>query len=337
MELRHLRYFIAVAEEHSFRRAAERLGIRQPPLSLQIRHLEREMSTPLFHRRTRGVELTDAGRLLLEEGRSILHRLDRAKSDVARRGRGESGELNIGSSVGAYYHPLIPTIIREYGARHPDVELVVEDSNTALLLARLRAGAIDLALVRPPFECDGLRTLPLVDEGCAMVLPIAHPLAGRASAPLSAFAGETFILFPRAINPGAHDMIVAACRHAGFEPILGQPAPQVISSIPMVAAGLGVSIVPLSMSRIAADGAFFLPIEGGDLRAEVWLAYCRNERSPAVRKFVDVARREVRRAAERQGETRDKISAHDAGPPDPQPIAAGPISSARVRSGRSRR
>ena len=139
-------------------------------------------------------------------------------------------------------------------------------------------------------------TLPLVDEGCAMVLPSGHPLASRASASLSAFAEETFILFQRAISPGAHDMIIATCRRAGFEPILGQPAPQVFSSIPMVAAGLGVSIVPLSMSQIAADGAFFLPIESGGPHAEVWLAYRRNERSPAVRKFVDVARREARRA-----------------------------------------
>jgi len=309
MELRHLRYFIAVAEERSFRRAADRLGIKQPPLSLQIRHLEQEMGAPLFHRHTRGVELTEAGKLLLEEARAILQRLARAKSDVVRRGRGESGKLNIGSSGGAYYHPLIPAIIREYRARYPDVELILEDSNTARLLARLRAGAIDLAFVRPPLERDGLATVPLVDEGCAMVLPIGHPLAGRASAPLSAFAKETFILFPRAISPGAYDMIIATCRRAGFEPILGQPAPQVISSIPMVAAGLGVSMVPLSMTQIAADGAFFLPIESDGPRAEVWLAYCRSERSPAVRKFVDVARRAVRRATEQQSKTREKVSA----------------------------
>jgi DNA-binding transcriptional LysR family regulator len=299
MELRHLRYFVAVAEERSFRRAAERLGIQQPPLSLQIRHLEREMGAPLFHRNSRGVELTDAGKLLLEETRVILSQIEQAKSDVARRGRGESGQLNIGSSGATYYHPLIPAIIREYGLRYPDVAVVPEDSNTALLLARLRAGAVDLAFVRPPFERDGLVAVPIVDEGCAMVLPRGHPLAGRASAPLSAFAGETFILFPRALNPGAHDMIIAACGRAGFTPILGQPAPQVISSIPMVAAGLGVSMVPLSMSRMAAEGVFFLPIEGDGPRAEICLAHCREERSPAVRKFVAVARREVRRAAER--------------------------------------
>lgn len=298
MELRHLRYFVAVAEERSFRRAAARLGIQQPPLSLQIRHLEREMGTRLFRRHARGVETTDAGRLLLEEARVILDQVEQAKSGVARRGRGESGQLNIGSSGATYYHPLIPAIIREYGVRYPNVDVVPEDSNTALLLARLRAGALDLAFVRPPFDRDGLIAVPIVDEGSVMVLPTGHPLAGRPSAPLSAFAKETFILFPRALNPGNYDMIIETCRRAGFEPILGQPAPQVISSVPMVAAGLGVSLVPESMSRIAIDDAFFLPIEGGSPRAEIWLAYCRDEHSTAVKEFVAVARRETRRAAE---------------------------------------
>jgi DNA-binding transcriptional LysR family regulator len=299
MELRHLRYFVAVAEERSFRRAAERLGIQQPPLSLQIRHLEREMGTSLFRRHARGVEPTDAGRLLLEEARVILNQVEQAKSGVARRGRGESGQLNVGSSGATDFHPLIPAIIREYGTEFPDVDLVPEASNTALMLARLRAGALDLAFVRPPVvERDGLVAIRLVDEDSVMVLPSRHPLAGRRAAPLSALARETLILHSRAVNPGGHDLIVAACRHAGFEPILGQSAPQIVSIVPMVAAGLGVSIVPQSMSRVAIDGAFFLPIEGGGPRAEIWLAHCRDERSPTVRKFVAVARREMRRAAE---------------------------------------
>jgi len=298
MELRHLRYFVAVAEEHGFRRAAERLGIQQPPLSLQIRQLEQEMGTPLFRRHARGVEVTEAGKLLLEEARGILGQIELAKSGVARRGRGETGRLNIGSSGGTFYHPLITAIIREYVVHYPNVELVLEGSNTALLLARLRAGAIDLAFVRPPIERDGLVVVPLVDEGCAMVLPSGHPLAGRKSAPLSALARETLILFPRAFNPATYDMIIAACRRAGFEPVLGQSAPQIISSIPMVAAGLGVGLVPQSLSRIATEGAVCVPIEGDGLRAEIALAYCRNERSPAVTKFVAVTRREMRRAAE---------------------------------------
>jgi DNA-binding transcriptional LysR family regulator len=146
---------------------------------------------------------------------------------------------------------------------------------------------------------DGLVAVRLVDEDSVMVLPSGHPLAGRAAAPLSELARETLILQARTDNPGGHDLIVAACRRAGFEPILGQSAPQIVSIVPMVAAGLGVSIVPKSISRIAIEGVFFLPIEGGGPRSEIWLAYCRDERLPAVRKFVAVARREVRQAAER--------------------------------------
>jgi DNA-binding transcriptional LysR family regulator len=299
MELRHLRYFVAVAEERSFRRAAERLGIQQPPLSLQIRALEREMGTSLFRRHARGVEPTDAGKLLLEEARGILEQVEHAKSGVARRARGESGQLNVGSSGATDFHPLIAAIIREYGSQFPDVDLVPEAGNTALMLAQLRAGALDLAFVRPPIvERDGLVVARLVDEDSVMALPRGHPLTGRAAAPLVALARETLILHARAINPGGHDLIVAACRHAGFEPTLGQSAPQIVSIVPMVAAGLGVSIVPQSMSRIAIDGVFFLPIEGGGPRAEIWLAYCRDARSPAVQKFISLARHEMRRATE---------------------------------------
>jgi DNA-binding transcriptional LysR family regulator len=300
MELRHLRYFVAVAEEHSFRAAAERLGIKQPPLSLQIRHLEKELGTALFRRKTRGVELTDAGKLMLEEARLILKQVDRAKTGVARRARGESGQLNMGSSGATYFHPLIPTIIREYAKQYPHVVIVPEASNTAMLVARLRAGAIDLAFVRPPIaDTDGLAFVPLAREDWVMILPATHALGGRASAPLSAFAKETFILFPRALNPGNYDTIIAACHHAGFDPILGPEAPQIVSVMPLVAAGMGVSIAPQSVSRIHADGVAYLPIEGDVPRAEIALAYCRHERSPAVHNFVGVARREARAAAER--------------------------------------
>ena len=132
MELRHLRYFVAVAEELNFTRAAKRLGINQPPLSLQIRQLEKEMGTPLFHRRARGIELTGAGKLLLEEARIILKQVERAKTGVQRRARGETGRINLGSVGGTYFHPLIPAIIREYRMHYPDVVLFPQASSTSL-------------------------------------------------------------------------------------------------------------------------------------------------------------------------------------------------------------
>ena len=162
MELRHLRYFLAVAEELNFTRAAEKLGINQPPLSLQIRQLEKEIGTPLFRRNPRGVELTNAGRLMLEEARIIFRQVERAKTGVQRRGRGETGRITIGSSGGTYFHPLIPTIIREYRTHYPDVVLFPAASNTPLLVVRLQAGQIDVALLRTPISdsVSALQTTP---------------------------------------------------------------------------------------------------------------------------------------------------------------------------------
>jgi DNA-binding transcriptional LysR family regulator len=292
MELRHLRYFFAVAEELNFTRAAKRLGISQPPLSMQIRQLEKEMGTPLFHRRARGIELTSTGKLLLEEARLILKHVDRAKTDVRRRGRGETGQINLGSVGGTYFHPLIPAIIREYRMHFPDVVLFPQASSTSLLVARLRCGQVDIAFIRPPLSDDeGVVIEPLVDEPAVMVLPAGHPLSRSISAPLGAFAKETFVLFPRELNPGNYDSFIAACHRAGFSPKLGQEAPQIVSTIPLVAAGLGVSIVPRSTSRILADSVIYLPIEGDAPRALIGLAHRRDDPSPAVRNFIAVAHR----------------------------------------------
>ncbi|HLL27997.1 MAG TPA: LysR substrate-binding domain-containing protein [Xanthobacteraceae bacterium] len=309
MELRHLRYFVAVAEERNFTRAAKRLGIKQPPLSLQIRQLEKEMGTALFRRETRGVELTGAGKLLLEEARLILRQVDRAKTSVRRRARGETGRINIGSAGGTYFHPLIPAIIREYGKRYPDVVISPEASNTSLLVARLRAGKIDIAFIRPPFEdSEGVATVQLVDEDALMVLPAGHALAGSVSAPLSAFARETFILFPRALHPGSYDLIIAACHRAGFDPVIGQEAPQIVSTVPLVAAGLGVALVPRSICGIHADGVFCLSIEGDMPRAEICLAYRRDDRSEAVKNFVAMARRLTAAAQPQRDEITRKVA-----------------------------
>src|SRR5258706_14546644 len=239
MELRHLRYFVAVAEELNCTRAAERLAINQPPLSLQIRQLEKEMGTSLFRRLTRGVELTSAGKLMLEEARVILKQVEQAKTGARRRARGETGHIIVGSAGATYFHPLIPTIIREYGTKYPEIILAPVASNTSLLVARLRAGKIDAAFIRPPIgDSEGLTMVPVVDEDSVMILPRGHALGNSASAPLAALAEERFVLYPRALNPGTYDAVIAACRRAGFDPKLGQEGPQIVSVIPLVAAGL---------------------------------------------------------------------------------------------------
>jgi DNA-binding transcriptional LysR family regulator len=294
MELRHLRYFVAVAEELNFTRAAERLGISQPPLSSQIRQLEKGLGTPLFHRHARSVELTDAGKLLLEEARVILKQVETAETGVRRRARGETGRIVIGSAGATYFHPVIPAIIREYGMRYPDIVLAPHASNTALLVARLRAGQCDIAFIRPPIDdASGLTIDPLVDEDSVIVLPKGHRLSQLTSVPLAALAKEMFVLYPRALNPGNYDAVIDACHRAGFNPTLGQEAPQIVSVAPLVAAGLGISVVPRSTERILPDEVCYRPIDGYAPRAEICLAHCRHGSSRAVQNFVAVARRVV--------------------------------------------
>jgi DNA-binding transcriptional LysR family regulator len=292
MELRHLRYFVAVAEELHFRRAAERLGIKQPPLSLQIRQLERQLGTSLFRRLTRGVELTETGALLLDESRGILDQVERIKAGVQSRARGETGCIHLGFAGATCFQPLVPGIIRAYRERYPSVLVSPEQSNTPLLVAGLRRGEIDVAFVRPPLsDGEGLAVEPLVEEPMLIVLPEWHPRAGDRSMPLAALAPETLILFPRTIGPGLHDAIIASCQRAGFSPKLGQEAPQISTMVHMVAAGFGVSIVPQSIAQIRLEGVAYIRIEGEAPGAPISLAYRRDDRSPIVRNFVASARR----------------------------------------------
>jgi len=297
MELRHLRYFVAVAEELHFTRAAERLGIKQPPLSLQIRQLEREIGTSLLRRETRGVKLTETGALLLDEARRILDQVERTKTGVQSRARGETGHIHLGFAGATYVHRLVPGIIRAYRERYPGVVLSPEQSNTARLIAALQSGEIDVAFVRPPvIDGEGLALDPLIDEPMMIVLPEWHPHAGDRSMSLAALAPETLILFPRTIGPGLHDAIIASCQRAGFSPKLGQEAPQISTTVHMVAAGFGVSIVPQSIARIRLEGVVYIRIEGEAPRAPISLAYRRDDRSPIVRNFVASARRHSRTA-----------------------------------------
>jgi len=304
LELRHLRYFVAVAEELHFRRAAVRLGIQQPPLSLQIQQLERELGTPLFRRLTRGVELTEAGVFLLDEARRILDQVERAKAGVESRARGETGTIHLGFAGATLSQPMILKIIQAYRARYPGVVLSPEQSNTPRLAAGLRSHEIDVAFVRPPVgNMDELAVEPLVEEPMVIVLPASHPRAGDSAIPIAALADETFILLPRAIGVILHDAVIDLCRAAGFDPKLGQEAPQIPSIVHMVAAGFGVSIVPQSIKQTRAEGVAFVPIEGEVPMAPIWLAYRRDDRSAAVCSFVTMARQIAQSAVAGEGKS----------------------------------
>jgi DNA-binding transcriptional LysR family regulator len=299
MELRHLRYFVAVAEQRSFTRAAEQLGIKQPPLSLQIRQLEKEMGTPLLRRLTRGVELTAAGKLFLEQARSILAQVDQAKIDVKRRGRGDTGQIVLGLAGACYFHPLVAIIISQFLKLYPGVVLSPEENYTPFLIAGVRAGKFDAAFVRTPSaDFEGLALEPIAEEDALLVLPERPEFKNAASLPLSALAKEKFVITSRRINAPYHEGVIRACEAAGFKPILGQPAPGLVAVIAMVAAGYGVSLVPQSLSRLRLKGVMYLPTRGVRLMVPINLVHRQNDRSPAVKNLVALVRRAVQPIAE---------------------------------------
>ena len=222
MELRHLRYFIAVAEERHVTRAAERLGMQQPPLSQQIRALERELDVQLFRRKPRGVELTDAGSALLADARAILSHIDHAFATTRRTARGEQGQIAVGFTSSAPFHPFVPRIIRAYREASPLVSLTLEESGTTELIDDLRNERIDAAFIRTRDRRSGRACRQSAAAGGDGAGPAArHSSPGgkpNKALPLKALADETFIVYRRHNGPGLYDAILSACHAAGFQP-----------------------------------------------------------------------------------------------------------------------
>jgi DNA-binding transcriptional LysR family regulator len=294
MELRHLRYFVAVAEEKHITRAAERLGMQQPPLSQQIRALERELDVQLFRRLPRGVELTDAGSAFLADARAILSRIDHAFATTKRTARGEQGEVAVGFTSSAPFHPFVPRIIRAYRDAFPRVSLTLEEGGTTELIDDLRGERIDAAFVRTAIaKQEGIVVSTLLQEDMVLALPRGHVLSRRKGAlALRTLAGETFIVYRRRSGPGLYDAILAACNAAGFSPRIGQEAPRIVSTLNLVAAGLGISLVPESLQRMHMDGVVFRRLTGvAQPKAPLYLASRRGETSASVRRFLELVRR----------------------------------------------
>jgi DNA-binding transcriptional LysR family regulator len=250
-----LRYFVAVAEEKHMTRAAERLGIQQPPLSMQIRGLESELDVQLFRRQPRGMELTEAGTAFLVRARAILDDVDRAVATTRRTARGEEGRVVVGFTSSAPFHPFVPRVLRAFRDAAPLVSLVLEESGSSELVHGLLNEDIDAAFIRSPVtDVVGLTVQRILEEKMLVALPSGHQFARRSTfsramlLPLQELAKETFVLYKRPGGPGLYDTIIAACKSAGFSPRVGQEAPRIISTLNLVAAGIGVSIVPASLT-----------------------------------------------------------------------------------------
>lgn len=281
MELRHLRYFVAVAEELNFTRAAAKLGIGQPPLSQQIRDLETEIGSQLFHRVAHGAELTAAGTAFLAEAKISLAAADHAKLAAQRAARGETGRLTLGFTASATFNPAVTSIIRQFRARWPEVSLSLTEMNSNRLMEKLVRGELDVAFIRPGLEDPkDVRLKRMADEQMLIALPASHPLAAQSRVRLASLANEPFIIFTRSVGLSLYTDILRACREAGFELTVTQEAPQIPSVVNLVAAGLGVSIVPKSLAKIEIDGVVFRPIEGPPLVARLGIAVMKEQRSP---------------------------------------------------------
>ena len=296
MELRHLRYFIAVAEEGHITRAAERLDIQQPPLSRQIKEIERELDVQLFRRKPRGVELTEAGHALLIGARGLFERLDNTLETTRRTARGEQGRISVGVTPTCMYHPFVPQVVRAFREAFPQVLLKLEESRSTQLFRHLADEQIDAAFVRiPPADPIGIVLDQLVEEPMVVALPSGHALARGNSdkpIPLKALAEETFIIYGEPHGPGIHAIAFRAFQAAGFNPSIGQQAPQLASTLNLVAVGLGVSFVPASLQRMHMDGVTYHRLKGSvQMAAPVSLASRRGDPSPVVRNFRNLVRK----------------------------------------------
>jgi DNA-binding transcriptional LysR family regulator len=290
MELRHLRYFLAVAEAANFTKAAETLGIGQPPLSQQVKALESELGVELFRRTARGAELTVAGRVFADEARRVLDDAERAARAAQRAARGETGHLRVGFTGTAAFNENVSGLIRRFREAYPDAELALQEATSGVLLDGLEAGHLDVAIVRPERRvAEVVQQQPWHDEPMLVALPVSHPLASRKRVALSELADEPFIQVPRAAGGTLFDDIISACAVAGFEPHLAQAAPQMASAVTLVAAGLGISLVPKAITQVRVAGVVYRPLVARGLRARLALASRRDDPSAVVRNFLLLA------------------------------------------------
>ena len=284
VELRHLRYFVAVAEELSFGRAAQRLGMAQPPLSQQIAQLEARIGRPLFVRRPR-VLLTRAGEVFLPAARRQLVLLEQSLEAARSAASGGRTVLHVGIASSAMLMRL-PRILRRFRAEHPELDVRLRELHSAEQLEQLRVGVLDAAIMREPAADPTLATRVLVREALAALLPDRHPAARRKPLRVRALANDAFVLFPRHVAPALYDQIMTVCSEAGFAPRIEQEAREWHTVLGLVAAGFGVSIAPLSVGSLRLRGVVVRPITPAVQRATLCLAWAREPRVPAVGQLV---------------------------------------------------
>ncbi len=287
LELRHLRYFIAVAEELHFGRAAARLGIAQPPLSQQIQRLEQLVGTKLLERTSRRVQLTDAGRILLNEARPVVAATQAAVEATRRAARGETGELKVAFAATVMFLAL-PRIIRNFRDRFPLVHLDLREMPTGPQLSALVSGEIDIGFVREPTPDDTLEIVTVMREPLRIAVNKSHPLAARPTLAVRDLALEPFVLFPEELAPGLYRQVMALCQQAGFTPNVIEESRELYTSVSLVEAGIGVSILPASVEKLGWRGVRYRPIPSAAAETRIAAAWRKDRARPVVAAFMQV-------------------------------------------------
>ena len=292
VELRHLRYFVAVAEELHFGRAAARLNIAQPPLSRQIRDLEREIGVVLFERTTRGAELTAAGSAFLSEARLTLAQAERAQRTAQRAARGETGRLRVGFVEAATHSGVLPSVLSFFRMHLPSIGLSLFEMDALQQSEALRDGRVDVGLLHsPPLDADRwLRVEHVHTDPMILAVPATHRLAGRARFTLADLSTESFALFPRSGAPAIYDGIIARCRAAGFSPRVVQEAAGWHTLVSLVGAGVGVAFIPRSLRRFKQEGVAYRSVQDLEVNIDLSAIWKRGDRSPVRERFITTLR-----------------------------------------------
>ena len=286
MELRHLRYFVAVAEELHFGRAARRLGIVQPALSKQIVALERELGVTLFLRSKRDVSITEAGRALYTEARDILQRADQATDIAKLTASGALGSLAIGF-IGPAMWNILPALMREHRNRVPGMHFRLHEMTSGPMIQQVRDGILDVGFIRPFGHDEALEIETVLREPFVIAVAEDHRLAQEEVVDLADAADETFVLVSREGSPGLFDQCLALCQSYGFSPLMIQEGNTGGAMFGMVAAGLGVTLVPESADLVPWPGVVFRPLTKSEPQLELAIAYRRDSSSTALASFLD--------------------------------------------------
>ncbi len=290
MELRHLRYFVAVAEELHFGRVARRLHIVQPTLSTQIQRLEAEVGVRLLHRTKRSVKLTEAGRVFLEEARLALEHSERAVRGALRVASGEMGRLNVGVTPNATYG-VLTDVVSLYRQGFPEVAVAPREMHSTVQIEALREGSIEVGFLRLPadHEYDDVEVVPFAREPLMAVLPKSHPLAAQKRVPLESLSGKSFLTPDRRREPGYHEQLVAICERAGFVPKVAQETTEIQVGMALTATGGYVGLLPASARNLKMTGVTFKRLAEPVPEMELSVAWRSGDLSPVTRAFLKVA------------------------------------------------